>query len=262
MNIAHISDLHAGGSWFDAAAFEAGVALVNDLGVDQVVFTGDLTDHSLHEEFERAAALLDRFDAPVHAVPGNHDAMRDGWRLFADRLMGGRRYRTADLGAAVFVGLDSSEPDSNEGHIGREQMEWFEEVLESGAGRPHVVALHHHVLPVPHTGRERNILLDSGEFLRVLDDHKVPLVLTGHKHQPWCWRVNGTVVATTGTFSSRKTNCGQNFNHVEAEDGRLVVTNVDVKNGARRRLYEGPWPAAQVAGHPAGLAGPAASLRA
>ncbi len=239
LTLAHVSDFHASGSWFDEQAFEAGVRRVNDMDVDHVIFTGDLTDYGTADELERTAHLLDRFEAPVSCVMGNHDAMREGWRLFADRLMGGRRYYAQAWRGVNFVGLDSAEPDIHEGHIGREQMEWFEQIMRDANPAPTVVALHHHVIPVPFTGRERNILLDSGELLRVLDEHRVPLVLTGHKHQPWAWRVNDTVIATTGTFCSRKTNCGQSFNRIDMRGGELTVTNVEVPSGARRKL--GHW---------------------
>lgn len=234
--IAHVSDFHAGGRWFDADAFEAGVARINALRPDRVVFTGDLVDHGTREEFEAAFGLLDRFDAPVVSVMGNHDAMRDGWRIFQDRLMGGHRYYVEDWDTVRFFGLDSAEPDIHEGHIGREQMEWFERGLGATPKEtPVVVAMHHHVIPVPYTGRERNALLDAGDLLRVLDQEDVPLVLTGHKHQPWCWNVNDTTIATTGTFSSRKSNTGQNFNLVEIEADRLTVRNMDV-HGTRDTL--------------------------
>lgn len=242
--IAHVSDIHAAGRWFDPEAFERGVAMVNAMAVDQVVFTGDLTDHGTSYEFEEAAALLDRFTAPIVSVMGNHDAMRDGWRLFADRLMGGERYFARDWDRVRFVGLDSAEPDIHEGHIGREQMAWLERLLdqwhdEPGPSKPIIVALHHHVIPVPGTGRERNILLDAGDFLRALDRHAVAVVLTGHKHQPWAWRINDTVIATTGTFASRKTNCGQNMNLVEVDDTRVTITNHDVATGHANIL--GTW---------------------
>lgn len=238
MNIAHVSDFHASGSWFDEEAFEKGIQLVNERNVDAVIFTGDLTDHGTLLEYEKTLPLLKRFNAPVYCVMGNHDAMREGWRIFKDRLLDGQRYYFADLGEFMFVGLDSAEPDVNEGHIGREQMDWFRNVMDA-TGKPGIVALHHHVIPVPYTGRERNILLDSGELLRTLDQHGVPLVMTGHKHQPWAWRVNDTVISTTGTFCSKKTNCGQSFNHIQMDGENLQIENVNVQTGETKTL--GNW---------------------
>jgi Icc protein len=236
INIAHVSDFHASGSWFDEEAFEKGLKLVNDRNVDQVIFTGDLTDHGLPAEYEKTLPLLGRFLAPVSCVMGNHDAMREGWRIFIEKLLDGNRYYAKPLGEFQFIGLDSAEPDVNEGHIGREQMSWFR---KNAPGQPTLVALHHHVIPVPFTGRERNILLDSGDLLLALDECKIPLVFTGHKHQPWAWRVNDTVISTTGTFCSKKTNCGQSFNHIQIDGDELLIENIDIQTGEARVL--GRW---------------------
>ena len=65
-----------------------------------------------------------------------------------------------------------------------------------------VLALHHHLLPVPGTGRERNICYDAGDTLQVLIRSGVDLVLSGHKHVPHVWRLEDLVVATAGTCSS------------------------------------------------------------
>ena len=44
--------------------------------------------------------------------------------------------------------------------------------------------LHHHLLPVPGTGRERNIVYDAGDAIECLQRAGVDLVLSGHKHVP------------------------------------------------------------------------------
>ena len=77
----------------------------------------------------------------------------------------------------------------------------------------------------------------AGELLRTLDEQGVPLVFTGHKHQPWAWRINDTVISTTGTFCSKKTNCGQSFNFIQL-DNNLTIQNVDVQTGEARVLGE------------------------
>ena len=46
--------------------------------------------------------------------------------------------------------------------------------------------LHHHLLPVPGTGRERNVVYDAGDAIECLQRAGVNLVLSGHKHVPVC----------------------------------------------------------------------------
>ena len=62
--------------------------------------------------------------------------------------------------------------------------------------------LHHHLLPVPGTGRERNIVYDAGDLLEVLLRCRVNLVLCGHKHVPYAWKLEDMFVVTAGTVSS------------------------------------------------------------
>ena len=59
--------------------------------------------------------------------------------------------------------------------------------------------LHHHLVAVPNTGRERNTVSDAGDVLALLSASKVDLVLSGHKHVPHVWSVDGVMVVTSGT---------------------------------------------------------------
>ena len=62
--------------------------------------------------------------------------------------------------------------------------------------------LHHHLLPIPGTGRERNVVYDAGDTLEVLQRANVNLVLSGHKHVPYAWRLEDLFVVNAGTVSS------------------------------------------------------------
>ncbi len=64
--------------------------------------------------------------------------------------------------------------------------------------------MHHHVLPVPDTGNDRNTIVDAGD-LRVLARSNVNLVFRGHRHRPWIWQIEGINVINAGTVSSERT---------------------------------------------------------
>ena len=55
---------------------------------------------------------------------------------------------------------------------------------------------------MPGTGRERNTVWDSGDVLALLDQLGVDLVLSGHKHVPHVWLLNGMLLVNSGTVSS------------------------------------------------------------
>ena len=67
-----------------------------------------------------------------------------------------------------------------------------------------IFVLHHHLLPVPGTGRERNIVYDAGDAIECLQRSKVNLVLCGHKHVPYAWRLENLFVVNAGTVSSMR----------------------------------------------------------
>ena len=97
--------------------------------------------------------------------------------------------------------MDSSEPDINEGQVGRERYTWIHERFEVPADLK-VFVLHHHLLPIPGTGRERSTVMDAGDLLEELIQSGVNIVLSGHKHVPYVWRLEDLYVANAGTVAS------------------------------------------------------------
>jgi len=232
MKIAHISDIHYSKSWmFLHDMLDECIEMVNQENPDVVIITGDVTDYGLRAEFEGVKKVLERIRSPYLIVPGNHDSRHEGYKKFEEFF--GKRFFVKKVGNYKFIGLDSSEPDIDEGRIGRAQLEWLQHHLSPQS----VVFLHHHLVPIPYTGRERNVLVDAGEMLKILDMHNVPLVLSGHKHVPWVWKVNNTVVSTAGTASCERTGSNQSFDIIEIGDGKIIVEKVSIKTKNKQK-YE------------------------
>jgi putative phosphoesterase len=203
--IAHISDLHISNSTFDEELFMNAVTEINNLNPDMIILTGDITNGGYYTEFQQATKYLEMFDAPLFAVPGNHDARNLGYQTF-EELIGENSWKLTMDGNLTVIGIDSSSPDENKGHVGTPQHMWLEHQLDECAINEHfsIVALHHHVVPLPQTGRERNVLSDAGDILKTLTTHEVDLVLSGHKHVPNIWKINNTLVVNAGSLCSNK----------------------------------------------------------
>jgi Icc protein len=199
VTIAHISDPHVGSPYFVPNLMNRVITELNELAPEVVVCTGDLTNEGYRQEFKSWLAYTDRLDRPILTVPGNHDARNVGYLHFEELI--GPRHWVQDVGDVRIVGADSSEPDLNEGQIGRERYPWIREMFE-GPAPVKVFAIHHHLLPVPGTGRERSTVMDAGDLLEVLVTSGVNLVLTGHKHVPYVWRLESMYIVNAGTVSS------------------------------------------------------------
>ncbi|WP_296874916.1 metallophosphoesterase [uncultured Methanobrevibacter sp.] len=203
--IAHISDLHVSNISFDEEIFMAAVAEINNLQPDMIILTGDITDTGYYKEFEQAKRYLEMFEAPLFAIPGNHDARNLGYQTF-EELVGEKSWKLTMDGDFTVIGIDSSSPDVDGGHVGRPQHMWLEHQLDECVINENfiIVALHHHVVPIPQTGRERNVLNDAGDILDTLITHEVDLVLSGHKHVPKIWKLNDTLIINAGSLCSTK----------------------------------------------------------
>lgn len=223
--IAHISDLHCGSRYHIPSLAKRVIDELNLLCPDMVIVTGDLTDMGFRHEFEQAAHLLERIACNRRVVlMGNHDARNVGDEHFTDLF--GERTTELEYGGVRVLGLDSSEPDLDTGRVGRERYRWVEDRFADCLDEFKVVALHHHLVPVPGTGRERNIVHDAGDLLRVLANNGVDLVLCGHKHVPNVWRLEDMLILNAGTACTHRLRgkVRPSYNVVEIhEEGRVRV---------------------------------------
>ena len=229
--IVQLSDLHCGQQFFLPQLLERAIAEVNELAPDVVVISGDLTSNGFKDEYVLAREYLDKIECEAMVViPGNHDSRNVGYVHF-EELFGDRNSVLRKDGVTI-VAVDSSEPDLDNGQIGRGRYRWIEEQFRDDSDL-RVFVLHHHLLPVPGTGRERNIVHDAGDTLETLQRAQVDLVLSGHKHVPYAWRLENLFVVNAGTVSSARLR-GKGrpcYNVVEVEG-----THVDVW---RRYPYHG-----------------------
>ena len=139
-------------------------------------------------------------------VPGNHDARNVGYMLFEDTFGPRDTQRRLQCGGldVALVAVDSSKPDLDEGEIGREHYGWIAEGF-AGDADLRIFVCHHHLMPVPGTGRERNQVLDAGDVISLLRQLSVDIVLSGHRHVPYVWPVAGMFIVHSGTVSTGRT---------------------------------------------------------
>ena len=221
--IAHISDLHCGGPHFVPTLLERAISEINDMEPDLVVCSGDLTTFGFKPEYVQAKSYLDKIECEsLVIVPGNHDARNVGYVHFEE--MFGDRSSVLHVGGVSVVAVDSTEPDLDHGEIGRGRYPWIEEQFSWPAAL-RIFVLHHHLLPIPGTGRERNVVYDAGDAIECLQRAGVQLVLSGHKHVPYAWKLEDLFVVNTGTVSTLRLrgNTRPCYNIVEVEGSHVAV---------------------------------------
>ena len=223
LTIAQISDIHCGGPDFVPSLLERAIREINDLEPDIVICSGDLTTFGFKQEYFEAKRYLDKIECQEFVViPGNHDSRNVGYVHF-EELFGERNSVLRHDGVTV-VAVDSTEPDLDHGQIGRGRYPWIHEEFATPA-RLRVFVLHHHLLPVPGTGRERNVVYDAGDAIECLQRSGVNLVLSGHKHVPYAWRLENLFVVNTGTVSTLRLrgNTRPCYNVVEVSGSHVAV---------------------------------------
>jgi 3',5'-cyclic AMP phosphodiesterase CpdA len=163
--------------------------------------TGDLTENGLLSEFERASKVMKRFNCKSRIyTSGNHDYRNTGYLLFKRFFPSKSAFETKE---AIITVLSTARPERNDGEAGHRQIIWLEQALKRKK-KFKLVMMHHHLVPVPDTGPNTIPILDAGDVLRSLYRSKVNLVLCGHRHRPWEWRVNNTPIVHAGSLSSER----------------------------------------------------------
>jgi Icc protein len=238
IELIQISDLHYG-SEFKEEYMENIINYINEVRPDAVVCTGDIAHKGRLAQYQAILPLLNRIKlvCKMLIVPGNHDAQNNGL-IFFEKVLGPRRSTMIiEEKDAIIVGLSSVIDDLKDGEIGDEQLLWLAEQFDK-PGKPglenRIIALHHHLIPLPLAGRKWTTVRDAGEILEFTQLYNIDLVLSGHRHVPHAWVVGSTTFLYCGTSSSEKVRADEppSFNHIKLDKGDLevyIVSSIDLQ---------------------------------
>jgi len=176
------------------------------------------------QRLDRVARVVN--DVALTTCPGDGQEM----------VMEDEDEKVGRLGRVTVVAVDSTEPDLDHGQIGRGRYPWIEEQFGAEPSTFRIFVLHHHLLPVPGTGRERNVVYDAGDAIECLLRARVHLVLSGHKHVPYAWRLENLFVVNTGTVSSLRLrgNTRPCYNVVEINGNHVSISRRHPFHGEER----------------------------
>ncbi len=209
--LAHLSDLHLADTPSGLerlAIFEGWLAALGRCHVDGLVVSGDLSEIPDLERFRMAWVLLRDSGLRWVVVPGNHDVEVPGSPGAFEQVFGAFP-RVETWGPLELVLLDSNAGLAveergmleggmgrlkcfTEGRVGQEQLARVEPQLGASGERIRVMVVHHHLSP-QHAERlmplvddtvlgTMGVLQDADAVRCWAVEHKVTLVLHGHKH--------------------------------------------------------------------------------
>ncbi len=237
MIIVQLSDLHVG-SQFQPEVFETIVKEVNELNPDVIVITGDLTNEGLMKEYEKCKSLLKQFKTKkIISISGNHDYRNTGYLLFK-KFFPFETINELD-NDVVLVTVGTARPDRNNGEVGYRQNLWLERTMKKYKDKIKIVAMHHHLIPIPDTGSDQLTVVDAGDVLRTVLDTQVDVVLCGHKHRPWAWNFGKLTVVNAGTASSeRLRGLFENTYNILTISNKKVQVDLKIVGGKRLPIDE------------------------
>jgi 3',5'-cyclic AMP phosphodiesterase CpdA len=240
VEIVHISDLHLG-SEFVPEYMENIIEFIKKVKPDAVICTGDAVHKGRIVQIRQILPYFNRIREITNflAVPGNHDSKVSGI-VFWEKLIGPRRSRLIiEDKDTIIVGICSARDDLSHGEVGDEQLDWmgrqFNKNLEN-----RIIALHHHLIPVPLSGQKFTTVRDAGEILEFTQLFEIDLVLMGHRHVPHAYVIGPTTFLYCGTSSSTKVRANDNpcFNYIFLDEGDIQVYMVNSTNLEKALLLE------------------------
>lgn len=205
--LAHISDLHIGESGLRSTSLRLLADHLEERAIDHVIVTGDITHNGRRLEMKEFDIVFGPLaDAgKLTVVPGNHDRIGED---AGKHIMEGHRVLVTRPEGLYVIRIDSTAPHNrrsynSHGDLSHLVLDEVELALgEAPSDRLVVIAIHHHLAPLPEESLLESLSrllgwantreLQLGEHLLELAEGRADLVLHGHRHVP-----------TTDTFTAQ-----------------------------------------------------------
>jgi 3',5'-cyclic AMP phosphodiesterase CpdA len=239
----HISDLHFGRT--RPELLRPLIRQLNEIEADLIAISGDLTQRARSSQFRAARAFIDRLQAPVLVVPGNHDVPLDD--LFTRMVFPFRRYRKwidrelephFENDAITVTGMNTVNPYAwQRGRVGSRAVRRVCSAFAGERDRVRIVVAHH---PFEHQPTDTKVLMKgAGKAVDALAECGADVILTGHLHswraEPFAERVGrrGALQVHAGTGLSTRLRGEENdFNVLTVRPGEVTVERHAAGHGA------------------------------
>ncbi|WP_324752495.1 metallophosphoesterase [Roseovarius sp. Pro17] len=233
--VVHLSDLHFGRDRPELLA--PLITAVNMLAPDLVAISGDLTQRARSGQFRAARAFLQRLEAPVLVVPGNHDIPLHNplarilwpWRQYRSHISPQLEPSFEDS-ELIVLGMNTVNRFAHQsGQVSPSALSRVDCALGDRKSRTCLIVAHH---PLEQLATDRKRPTRGAECAKdMLSQMGVDAVLSGHLHS---WRAdpyahkdgrNAMLQVHAGTgLSTRHRGEENDFNLLEIGAGAITVT--------------------------------------
>lgn len=233
--VVHLSDLHFGRD--RPELLTPLITAVNTLAPDLVAISGDLTQRARSAQFRAARAFLQRLEAPVLVVPGNHDIPLHNplarilwpWRQYRSHISPQLEPSFED-NELIVLGMNTVNRFTHQsGRVSSRALSRIDRVLDDVKSRTCLIIAHH---PLEQLATDRKRPTRGAERAKdMLAQIGVDAVLSGHLHS---WRAdpyahtdgrNAVLQIHAGTGLSTRLRGEENdFNLLEIGVGAIAVT--------------------------------------
>ncbi|WP_246258053.1 metallophosphoesterase family protein [Pararobbsia alpina] len=201
--------------------------------IDFAVLPGDNADDGTPEQYAILRSELDKLRLPLHILPGDHDFKSRSLDAFHS-VLGAQQLPKAITVAGckcLFLDYVSAGTGGPDFKLGKKQLKWLKEELESASTQGLETAVFAHAYPAD--------LADAGEakaFHKMLRDHRVLVVDMGHTHYNELGNDGKTIYAAT-----------RSTGQIEEGPAGFSILAVD-KNVVSWRFkpLDQPWPIAMI----------------
>jgi len=210
MLIAQISDMHINApdapsmSGLDAIGnLERSIAAINalDPAPELVLATGDLTKDGTAAEYATLRELLEPLEAPLYAIPGNHDIREAMVEAFADAAYLPRdgsylQYVIEDY-ALRLIALDTVVARAPHGQLDDGRLDWLAARLDEAPERPTALLMHHPPFRTGYAAMDAMRCFDGDALGGLVAKHEqIEGILCGHLHRASHMPFFGTTAAS------------------------------------------------------------------
>jgi len=167
-----------------------------------IIATGDLVQDETRQGYERFHKSMSATGAPVHCIPGNHDSPSIMAELLNDAPF--QYCGDASYGDWQLIMLDTTARWDESGQMAATELERLDNTLANCSDKHALLTMHHHPVPMGSAWLDRINLLNSHEFLAIIERHtNVRGIVWGHVHQESDQTINGVRMLSSPSTCSQ-----------------------------------------------------------